>query len=147
MPAMPVFDTLLGYQIRRLSLVVMADLAEALAPLGLRPAEASVLIAIHANAGLTQSELGRMLGIKRANMAPLIAGLESRAAVSRDAVDGRSQALHLTEDGKALHAQALAATRAHEERCFGAVSDVDRLRLCGALNQLWAGRAETIDEG
>ena len=142
MPAMPIFDTLLGYQIRRLSLVVMADLAEGLAPLGLRPAEASVLIAIEANAGMTQSELGRMLGIKRANMAPLIAGLESRAAVSRDAVDGRSQALRLTAEGKALHAQALAATRAHEQRCFGTLADADHVSLCRDLNQLWACRAE-----
>ena len=146
MPAMPVFDTLLGYQIRRLSLVVMADLSEALAPLALRPAESSVLMAIEANAGLTQSELGRMLGIKRANMAPLIAGLESRAAISRDAVDGRSQALHLTEDGKALHALALAATQAHEQRCFGTLTDDDRLSLCRDLNRLWAARAETVEE-
>jgi len=146
MPAMHIFDGLLGYQIRRLSLVVMTDLTDALAPLGLRPAEASVLFAIHANSGLTQSELGRMLGIKRANMAPLIAGLEARTAITRDAVDGRSQALHLTEEGRALHARALAVTQAHEQRCFGSLANDERLRLARDLNQLWACRGESVEE-
>jgi len=85
------FAGLLGYHLRRLSVLVMADFTEALAPLGLKPAEASVLYAIRAGTGMTQSDVGKMLGIQRANMAPLIAGLMQRGLVERDRVDGRSR--------------------------------------------------------
>jgi hypothetical protein len=64
------FGCLLGYHLRRLSVLVMADFTAALAPLGLKPAEASVLYAVAAAPGLTQSDVGKTLGIQRANMAP-----------------------------------------------------------------------------
>ena len=131
---------LLGYQIRRLSVTVMADLSATLETLGLRPPEATVLLAIAGRKGMTQSEIGRVLGIKRANMAPLIGGLEARGLLSRSAVDGRSQALSLTADGEALHHAAVAATRAHEQRMFGSLSDAERARLAQQLRDLWQGR-------
>lgn len=94
----PVADRL-GYQLRRASSVMMADLGAALAEEGLRPVEATILILIGANPGCTQSDLGRTLGIKRANMVPLIAGLGEKGMVAKAPVDGRSQALSLTEAG------------------------------------------------
>lgn len=130
-------EDLLGYQLRRLSQLTMADLAGALEPLGLRPAESSVLFTIAANPDITQSDVGRMLGVKRANMAPLIAGLESRELISRVPMDGRSQALRLTAKGETLHAAAQAATRAHEARCFGTMAESERARLVDQIHQLW----------
>jgi len=50
------FDDLLGYHLRRASVVAMADLAEALAPLKLKPAHASILFVVASNAGVTQSD-------------------------------------------------------------------------------------------
>lgn len=132
------FDELLGYHMRRLSQLVMADLAERMDVLGLRPTEASVLFVIAGGTGVTQSDIGRMLGIKRANMAPLIAGLEARGLVSRSAVDGRSQALRLTADGEATRVQARAAVYANERRCFGTLSDDQRLALAETVRGLWA---------
>jgi DNA-binding MarR family transcriptional regulator len=131
------FEGLLGYHIRRLSVLVMADIAETLAPLGLKPSEASVLYAIAAAAGLTQSDIGKALGIQRANMAPLIAGLLRRGLVERDRVDGRSQALRLTAAGEAARAAAWTATQAHEERIFGALGRTARTRLARELAGLW----------
>ena len=51
-----------------------------------------------------QSYLGRALGIKRANLVPLLASLQARGLVGRRAVDGdrRAAALHLAPDGAAL---------------------------------------------
>jgi hypothetical protein len=43
------FEGLLGYHLRRLSVIAMADLAAALAPLDLKPTEASMLFVIDAN--------------------------------------------------------------------------------------------------
>ena len=57
-----------GYQLRRASALMMADLAKSLEHFDLRTAEASILILIGANPEITQGEIGRILGIQRANM-------------------------------------------------------------------------------
>ncbi len=128
---------MLGYHVRRLSVLVMADLSARLAPLGLKPADASVLFAIAAHGPITQSELGKLLGIQRANMTPLIAALDRRGFVQRDAVDGRSQALSLTEAGVAIHDQAWALTQAHEAQLFSMLGETDRALMIGRLRGLW----------
>lgn len=133
------FEGLLGYHLRRLSVLVMADLTDALAPLGLKPAEACVLYTIGATAGLTQSDIGKMLGIARANMAPLMAGLSVRGLVERDRVDGRSQALKLTHAGEESRASALAANQAHEARIFGVLGKPARARMALQIRSLWHG--------
>jgi DNA-binding MarR family transcriptional regulator len=131
------FAALLGYHLRRASVVVMADLAAALDPLGLKPTDASVLFLIAATAGITQAEIGRALGIQRANMAPIIANLIRQNLIEREAVDGRSQALHLSQAGRETHRQALQATHAHEHRLFGHLTPSDRTRLLTQLRAIW----------
>ncbi|MET0282727.1 MAG: MarR family transcriptional regulator [Steroidobacteraceae bacterium] len=94
--------TRLGYQLRRASVLMMADLDTRLAPTGLRPAELTILLLIGANSGCRQGEVGDMLGIKRSNMVPLIANLMSKGLVARTRTDGRSTALSLTAKGRAM---------------------------------------------
>lgn len=110
----------LGYLLRRASLVMMADLGTGLAAIGLRPVEATILILVGANPGCIQSEIGRMLGIKRANMAPLISALSAKGYLDKSPVDGRSLALTLTEAGEAIRARADAIMDEHE-RHFDAI--------------------------
>ena len=64
--------TLPGYALRRAANATAAELAERLAPLGLRQVDASVMILIEANLDVTASALGRALDIQRANMVPLL---------------------------------------------------------------------------
>jgi DNA-binding MarR family transcriptional regulator len=130
-------DNLLGYHIRRLSVAVMSDLSIALAPLTLTPAEATTLVIVATQPGATQSEVGRALGIQRANMAPLIGGLIRRGLIVRERVDGRSQALHLTPPGKALTTEAQRTIRHHETRLFGTMSAAAQERMLGQLRDLW----------
>lgn len=54
--------------------------------------------------GITQSEVGRMLDIASANMAPLAAGLTDRKLIVRDALDRRrrSHGLQLSDSGRRL---------------------------------------------
>ncbi|MEH3106981.1 MAG: MarR family transcriptional regulator [Sphingomonas fennica] len=124
---------LLGYQLRRASVVMMADLAEVLAPLGLRPSESTTLLTIGANPTITQSELGRHLGIKRANMTPLTASLVARGLIDRTPVDGRSHGLRLTAAGAALAEEARAAIGAHEQRFRAALGGTAQAPLIAAL--------------
>jgi DNA-binding MarR family transcriptional regulator len=131
------FGTLLGYHLRRASVAVMADLTASLAPLELSPVEASVLFVIGAAGGVTQAEIGRRLGIARANMAPLMARLIQTGLVGREAVDGRSQALTLTPRGRETHDKARAAAGAHEARLFGGLTPAERAKMLARLRALW----------
>jgi DNA-binding MarR family transcriptional regulator len=109
-------EDLLGYWLRRASTAMMADLGTSLAPADLRPTEATILILIRANPGLTQSDIGRVLGIARANMAPLMGGLLKRGFIQKSRVDGRSQSLALTELGIDKVCVAQTIIDAHEAR-------------------------------
>jgi len=63
----------------------MQKLARVLAPLDLRPSEASVLLVTEANPNLTQSDIGRMLELAGANMARHEEGLMARIPASQRA--------------------------------------------------------------
>jgi DNA-binding MarR family transcriptional regulator len=128
---------LLGYHLRRLSVRVMADLARALAPLDLNPADASVLLVIEANPGVTQSEIGKAIGILRANMAPLVSALSARGLIDSEPVDGRSNALRLSDRGLAVCRQAASLLQEHEERMFGSMPASSRSRLLAQVRGLW----------
>lgn len=129
-------DNLLGYQLRRASSVMMADLAASLRDTGLRPVEASVLLVIESSPGCTQSDVGRLLAIKRANMVPLIAGLFKRDLVYRAPVDGRSQALFLSPAGEKLASEAHSAIDRHEQRFRELFDDPKCREMLGALRQI-----------
>lgn len=106
----------LGYRLRRSSSAMMATLGAGLELVGLRPVEATILLTIGANPGCIQSDIGRMLGIKRANMVPLITGLIQKDLVQKSPVDGRSFALCLTAQGEDARSEADAIMSAHERR-------------------------------
>ena len=61
-----------GYLLRRASAAAMANLAKRLKKLNLSPTEATILNVIDANPNANQSDIGRLLDIARANMAPLV---------------------------------------------------------------------------
>lgn len=108
------FSDLLTFHLRRASLIVAADLGERLVDLSLTVTSLSVLLMVEANAGVTQTELGRALGIKRANLAPLTATLAARDLIQRNPTDGRSHGLRLTETGLGLADLALRRVRETE---------------------------------
>lgn len=91
-----------GYVLRRASTAVLGELNQQLAPLDLRHSDVAFLLIIAHAGSISQSEAGRLLQIKRANMVPLVARLESRQLIERSRVDGRSQALSLTPAGISL---------------------------------------------
>lgn len=106
----------LGYQLRRASAVMMADLARELADLELRPAEVTTLLVIGENPDCSQTEVGQALAIKRANMVPIISRLMECGLVERRRLDGRSHALTLTEQGRKVAGDAQVRVDRHEAR-------------------------------
>jgi len=133
-------DDLLGYHLRRVSVVVMADLTEVLSQLGLKPADASILWMIGANPGITQSDVGKALGILRANMAPLIAKLLSGGLIERQPVDGRSHALRLSPTGLNMSRRARHAAAGHEDRLFKTLTRAARAQMISQLRTLWINK-------
>lgn len=127
-----------GYALRRVSAREMAILARRLGALGLRPTEASVLMMIAANPGITQSEIGRHLDIASANMAPLIGKLFKRNLMHRERVDGRSHGLTLTETGLQLNERMSKVVRQCEAALVAKIPRTHRKAFLQALQAIWS---------
>jgi len=146
-PAPTDLTGLVGYLLRRAQLRISSELAESLSPLGLRPATFSVLVVIDANPGLSQTAVGDLLGIQRANFVNLAAELERMRWIERNPSeeDRRQNALHLSADGRRLLKRAWRIVFEHEAaiaRCVGAAGRRELLRLLEALagaDRAWKG--------
>lgn len=126
-----------GYSLRRASATSMAKLARRFSALDLRPTEASVLMVIEANPNITQSEIGRMLDIVSANMAPLVSRLADRDLLERQPVDGRSHGLSLTKRGAEITRKVKTAVTEHEEALLAKVPKEQRQAFLSILRALW----------
>lgn len=128
-----------GYALRRAANAMMTELARRLGTIDLRIAEASVLLLVDDRTDATASEIGRTLDIQRANMVPLLSRLEDAGLIVRKPIDGKSQAVLLTSEGKARRAQADAITTAFEDDLMGRIAPEHRDHLVPALGALWGG--------
>ena len=131
-------DQLIGYHLRRAANAMLADLGRRVEPFGLTLTEMSVLQLVAANPKIRQSDLGRLLAIQRANMTPLIAGMETRGWLSREAIDGRSQGLILTIAGEELLGGLRSCIDENEAWLVRNIAPVDRSGLIEALRQIWS---------
>jgi DNA-binding MarR family transcriptional regulator len=125
-----------GYLLRRASALGMARLAKHLKTLHLNPTDATVLNVIDANPNSKQSEIGRMLDIARANMAPLISRLAERDLIERQPVDGRSHGLVLSRAGRALIPRIKSAFAEHEQALMKAIPAAQRRAFVAALRAM-----------
>lgn len=125
-----------GYLLRRASMVAMARLARRLKPLHLSPTEATVLTVIDANPNVKQSEMGRLLDIASANMAPLISRLATRDLIDRQPVDGRSHGLMLSRAGRTLTVRVKSILEEHEAHLVAKIPPTQRRSFLAALRVL-----------
>lgn len=132
-------ETHLGYQLRRASAVVLSRLASSLSDLNLKITEASVLLMVDEHPDITQSALGRMLAIHRANMAPLAALLTERGLIERSRSEGRAQGLKTTSAGHDLALRVRQRMDAQEARVLPELSPDERSVLIGLLSRVWRG--------
>ena len=78
----------IGFQAAQLSRLVSLRLRDALAPLGLMPAQAAALIEIGAKPGLTQKELVERLEVEQPGVARTLNGLEAEGWIFRESRGG-----------------------------------------------------------
>ena len=125
-----------GYQLRRAAFATISALADSFAKLHLRLTETTFLRFVHANPGCTQSEVGRALGVKRANLVPIVNDLMANGFLERTPADGRSHALYVTKEGGDLHRKINEIVLEHEQYFFGDLSADERATLMRVFRSL-----------
>lgn len=129
---------LIGYQLRRAYGVFAADFSVAVGETGMRQVLVGILSVVSENPGIGQGAVGRLLGIKRANMVPLINQLVEMELIERhaDPSDRRAFSLHIAEAGKAMLADCLARIAHHEDRLLAGFSDTEKASLLDMLERI-----------
>lgn len=131
-------NSLAGYRLRQISNAFMSDFAAAMVGTGMRPVQISILSVVEENPGIRQGEIGRALGVARANMAPLMAELEGARLLERipDEADRRAVSVSLTKDGHAMLKNCKARIAAHERRAMDRLTESERKTLLRLLNKI-----------
>lgn len=125
-----------GYMLRRVANAMMAELAGRLEPTGLRISDATLLMLVEGRKDMTASRIARTLDIQRANMVPILARIEEKGLIEREPLDGKSQAIVLTEAGISALAEARAIIERFESQLIARVPDQHRDHLLPALHAL-----------
>jgi DNA-binding MarR family transcriptional regulator len=116
----------------------MAAFLEAMKEVDLRPTQFAVLILIHENPGIRQTEVCASLGMQKANFVTLLNELQRRGLTVRKtgASDRRSSALHLTTEGQALLTRGLELHVAWENLVEDRLGARGREQLLALLQKL-----------
>lgn len=133
-------DGLVGYHLRRASGAFSNDFARAIEGTGMRQVLFGILSVVGANPNINQGEVGRSLGIQRANMVALINQLVDADLVDRQTAsyDRRAFALNLTPAGDAMLKDCLARIETHEQRMLAGFSAAERKTLIALLTRIEA---------
>ena len=136
-------DDLVGYHLRRASSVFANDFSRTLGETGIRQVLFGILSIIAANPEINQGNVGRALGIQRANMVSLVNELVDRGLVRREtaADDRRAFALTLTPAGEVMVETCLERIRGHERRLLSDMTAQERVTLVDLLSRIVAKEA------
>lgn len=110
----------------------------ALAPFGLKVRSFSVLALSAGEVRPTQRDLSEFLRLDPSQVVALIDELEKRGLVERrpDPADRRANVVNATDEGRALHDRAAAATKAAERSLHGELGEADRRVLADMLARI-----------
>ena len=142
-----VFEELLGYQLRRVSVLMMEALAARTVELGLTPSRATALVHMRLNEGCDQTTLGRALDINAATTMGMVNALVALGAVERRrGTDRRSNTLHLTDRGHELAQAVQELTAEHDRTFFSSLTPHERQALYALMRKLRRAHASMHDE-
>lgn len=134
-------EQMLGYHLRRASLVTTGSFMDSMVELELRPVDFSVLNLLLTNTGVTSRQLCRALNVLPPNMVAVINALEKRGVLTRhqNARDKRSEILQITASGKKLILQALQQAIASDQAATAKLTARERASLARMLKKIYAG--------
>lgn len=127
-----------GYHLRRASAAFAADFSRAVEGTRIRQVLFGILAVVDANPGISQGPAGKMLGIQRANMVPLINELVDRDLIARrvSQTDRRAFELSITATGSAMLAECLAKIETHEASLMDDFTEQERQTLFDLLSRI-----------
>jgi DNA-binding MarR family transcriptional regulator len=122
----------------QLGMEAARQFAEQLAPLGVEPRHAGVLLRLAANEGKAQQAIGELIGLNPTQMVFLVDELESRGFVERrrNPADRRSYALYLTPAGRDMLSKVLEVGRVHQARFAASLSESEQEQLTELLHRI-----------
>ena len=125
----------------RAQLALFADFVTSLREVNLRPGQFGVLMVVHGNPGLSQSDICAALGIQKTNLVPLISELESRGLIVRKPGLQDRRSYRTAPDGPGAQCDAPCPGPAGVAGGSpdGAVGESGRATLLTLLGQLLAG--------
>jgi len=129
---------LVGYHLRRAFGAFAADFTNAVEGTGMRQVLVGILAVVEGSPGINQGAVGRVLGIKRANMVALINELVDLKLIERvvDATDRRAFSLTLTDAGHAMLRDCMERIAAHERAMLAGFTDAERATLLDLLGRI-----------
>lgn len=132
-------ETLVGYNTRRATLVIVEAFIRHMAVYDLKPVEFSVLSLIHHNPGITSRQLCASLSIQPPNLVGMINALQKRSLITRrpHPHDGRAMGLHLTPTGQTLVLQAERTASELERQATAGLSAAERKTLIQLLRKIY----------
>jgi DNA-binding MarR family transcriptional regulator len=130
---------LVGFQLRMAQIAMFKDFALGLGEFDITPGLFGALVVIEANPDLKQSDLARAVQLDRSTVVTIVDNLERRQLVERRAspTDRRSNALQLTENGKALLRTLKRRVAEHEKRLVAQLSPDERETLVRLLAKVF----------
>jgi len=132
-------ESLVGYNARRATLVIVDAFLRNMAVYGLRPVDFSVLSLIAHNPGITSRQLCTTLNIQPPNLVGMINQLQRRELITRrpHPHDGRAMGLHLTAAGKKMVKQAEVTASELEEATTARLTAAERKMLIQLLRKIY----------
>ena len=105
---------------------------------GPTPRQFAVLLSVHQNPGISQTDLVRMTGIDRSTLTEILRRLGRRGLIRRERQpeDRRTNALHLTGAGESAMRAAIDAVERAQERILEPIPAAERAAAMRVLERL-----------
>ncbi len=105
---------------------------------GPTPRQFAVLLSVHQNPGISQTDLVRMTGVDRSTLTEILRRLGRRGLIRRErqAGDRRTNALHLTVEGLTAMESAIDAVERAQERILAPIPAGERRAAMRVLEKL-----------
>ncbi|MEK9967611.1 MAG: MarR family transcriptional regulator [Ferrovibrio sp.] len=105
---------------------------------GLTPGRFSLLVLLHANPGINQTDLSRGVGVDKSTLTPALDQLEKKGLIlrQRTATDRRTYSLSLSPAGEQLLSDLMAKVDQHEKNIVAVLSAAERATLNRLLRKI-----------
>ena len=105
---------------------------------GLTPGRFSLLVLLHANPGINQTDLSRGVGVDKSTLTPALDQLEKKGLIlrQRTAADRRTYSLSLSPAGEQLLSELMNKVEQHERNIIAGLTPSERVTLTRLLKKM-----------